>query len=122
MNLPRLVVLCADDFGMTDGVSRGIIELAEQRRVSATSAMTNMPAWRRNAPGLATVRDRIGIGLHLNLTVGHPLGSMPALAPHGEFPKVGDLIRMSLTRRAPVVEVRGEIERQLDAFETFHGV
>src|SRR6476659_7718062 len=70
------VVLCADDFGLTEGVSRGILELAETARISATGAMTNMPARRRSAPGLQPLKGRIGIGLHLNLTTGAPIGPM----------------------------------------------
>ena len=42
----RNVILCADDFGLADGVSRGIVELAEMGRLSATGAMTNMPGLR----------------------------------------------------------------------------
>ena len=79
-------VLCADDFGLADGVSQGIVELAEAGRLSATGAMTNMPGWRRAAPDLKPLRGRIGIGLHLNLTAGSPLGAMPQLAPSGTFP------------------------------------
>jgi len=37
----RYVILCADDFGLADGVSRGIVELAWKGRLSATGAMTN---------------------------------------------------------------------------------
>lgn len=121
MNLPRPVVLCADDFGLTDGVSRGIVELVGQGRLSATGAMTNMPAWRRNAPALAPFRDRIGVGLHLNLTTGGPLGPMPILAPGGDFPPLSDLLRLTLLRQAPAAEIRDEIARQLDAFEQAHG-
>ena len=45
----RNVILCADDFGLADGVSQGIVELAQMGRLSATGAMTNMPGWRRAA-------------------------------------------------------------------------
>lgn len=118
---PRSVVLCADDFGLSDGVSRGILELAEAGRLSATGAMTNMPGWRRNAPALARVKGRIGIGLHLNLTTGSPLAPMPHLAPGGTFPSLKDLCVKAVTGRLPPVEIRGEIVRQLDAFIEAHG-
>ncbi|MCB5176333.1 ChbG/HpnK family deacetylase [Microvirga lenta] len=117
----RSVVLCADDFGLADGVSRGIAELAEAGRISATGAMTNMPGWRRNAPMLEPLKGRIGIGLHLNLTTGRPLGAMPQLAPGGVFPPLGTLMAKALRRRVPADEVRGEIARQLDAFVEHHG-
>lgn len=117
----RSVVLCADDFGLTDGVSRGIVELARAGRLSATGAMTNMPGWVRNAPLLEPLRGRIAIGLHLNLTVGEPLGSMPNLAPGGAFPPLKELLAKALSRRIAPEEVRAEIARQLEAFEEIHG-
>jgi predicted glycoside hydrolase/deacetylase ChbG (UPF0249 family) len=117
MASPRNVVLCADDYGLTEGVSRGILELAETGRISATSAMSNMPAWPRLARELQPLATRIGVGLHLNLTTGSPLGAMPGLAPAGTFPRLEDLIGRAFTGRLPMGEVRGEIERQLDAFE-----
>jgi len=117
----RSVVLCADDFGLTEGVSRGILELAEAGRVSATGAMTNMPGWRRSAPGLRPLKGRFGIGLHLNLTTGSPLGPMPHLAPGGAFPPLKGLLTKALTGRLPAGEIRAEVARQIDAFEEAHG-
>jgi predicted glycoside hydrolase/deacetylase ChbG (UPF0249 family) len=111
------VVLCADDYGLTEGVSRGILKLAADGRLSATSAMTNMPVWPRLAPPLRELQDSVAVGLHLNLTTGQPLGSMPGLAPAGTFPTVGDLILRTFTGRVFSAEVRTEIDRQLDAFE-----
>ncbi|KAB0265275.1 ChbG/HpnK family deacetylase [Microvirga brassicacearum] len=121
MAATRKVVLCADDFGLTDGVSRGILELAESGRISATGAMTNMPGWRRSAQALKPLIGRIGIGLHLNLTVGSPVGPMPILAPDGRFPPLKNLLVKSLTGRLSLSEVRAEIARQFIAFEIVHG-
>jgi predicted glycoside hydrolase/deacetylase ChbG (UPF0249 family) len=117
----RNVILCADDFGLADGVSRGIVELAEMGRISATGAMTNMPGWRRAAGDLKPLQGRIAVGLHLNLTTGAPLGSMPQLAPAGAFPSLKDLLPKALKRRLPGDEITQEIERQLDAFVEVHG-
>jgi chitin disaccharide deacetylase len=117
----RNVVLCADDFGLSDGVSRGIVELAEIGRLSATGAMTNMPGCRRMASALRPLKGRIGIGLHLNLTTGSPLGAMPRLAPSGAFPPLKELLAGALRRKLPAYEIREEIARQLDAFTGMHG-
>jgi len=117
----RNVILCADDFGLADGVSRGIVELAEMGRLSATGAMTNMPSWRRAAGDLKPLQDRIAVGLHLNLTAGPPLGRMPQLAPSGIFPSLKDLLPKALKRQLPAGEIAQEIERQLDAFVEVHG-
>jgi predicted glycoside hydrolase/deacetylase ChbG (UPF0249 family) len=115
------VVLCADDFGLSEGVSRAIVELAESGRISATSAMTNCPAFAGAAPGLKALDGRVGLGLHLNLTTGAPLGTMPAFAPNGVFPANREVVARALTRRLPLAEIRDEVERQLDAFEAAFG-
>jgi predicted glycoside hydrolase/deacetylase ChbG (UPF0249 family) len=115
------VVLCADDFGLADGVSRGIVELAAMGRLSATGAMTNMPGWWRAAADLTPLKGRIGIGLHLNLTAGSPLGPMPNLVPSEGFPPLKELLPKALGRGLEGVEIAREIGRQLDAFEEAHG-
>jgi chitin disaccharide deacetylase len=117
----RSVILCADDFGLADGVSRGIVELAEMGRLSATGAMTNMPGWRRMARSLMPPRDRIAVGLHLNFTAGTPLGPMPRLAPLGAFPALKDLLPKALKRQLPDSEIAEEISRQIEAFEEAFG-
>ncbi|EIM25525.1 ChbG/HpnK family deacetylase [Microvirga lotononidis] len=117
----RSVILCADDFGIADGVSRGIVELAGMGRLSATGAMTNMPGWRRAAASLTPLRDRMAVGLHLNLTTGSPLGPMLLLAPSGGFPSLKELLPKALKRRLPAAEIAAEIGRQLDAFEEVFG-
>lgn len=121
MPIFRNVILCADDYGLTDGVSRGIAELAQMGRISATGAMTNMPGWRRNAGHLEPLKGRIGIGLHLNLTTGSPLGEMPRLAPSGRLPLLEALLGMSFKGRLERDEIAREISRQLDAFEDAFG-
>jgi predicted glycoside hydrolase/deacetylase ChbG (UPF0249 family) len=112
----RKVVLCADDYGLTEGVSRGILELLGRGSISATSVMSNMPAWGEAARELAPFRHIRGIGLHLNFTTGKPLGAMPNLCPAGEFPSLQDLVQRSFTGRLSEHEIGCEIERQIDAF------
>ena len=41
--------LCADDYGMSPGVSRGILDCARADRISAASAMVSLPDWPRAA-------------------------------------------------------------------------
>ena len=116
MSFKHRVVLCADDFGLTEGVSRGILDLAHMGRLSATSAMTNCPAFSRMAPGLADLGETIAVGMHLNLTTGAPLGPMPVFAPTGCLPENREVIRRAFTGRMPLEEIAAEIGRQLDAF------
>ncbi len=117
-----MIVLNADDYAMTDGLSRGIVELAAARRLSATSVMTTMPGWTiAAARSLQRVRGEIAIGLHLNLTLGAPLGDMARLAPAGRLPALGPLVLRALAGQLDAAEIGHEIARQLDAFETLLG-
>ncbi len=119
--MSRGFVLCADDFAMTDGVSRSILELLAAGRLSATGAMTNRPHWPRLAGALAGFAGSADLGLHLNLTCGAPLGPMPTLAPAGTLPALGPLARLALRAPQARAEIAAEIERQLDAFERHLG-
>nr|WP_244424578.1 ChbG/HpnK family deacetylase [Methylobacterium nodulans] len=110
-------MLCADDYGLSPGVSRGILALARAGRLSATGAMTNLPSFGREAPALREFDGRIGLGLHLTLTAGTPLGAMPRLAPSGRLPALGRLMRMAFAGGLDAAEIAAEIARQLDAFE-----
>jgi predicted glycoside hydrolase/deacetylase ChbG (UPF0249 family) len=112
----RGVVLCADDYAISAGVSRGILELAEAGRISATSAMSVAPGWPELGPALAPVRDRVAVGLHLTFTGLGPLGPMPSFAPEGRFPALGGVVQIALSGRLPAVEIAAEIDRQLELF------
>ncbi|MBF0587933.1 MAG: ChbG/HpnK family deacetylase [Magnetococcales bacterium] len=118
---PIRVTLCADDFGLSPAVSRGIASLLERGRLSATGAMTITPFWSESAPLLEPFADRIDIGLHWTLTDQTPLGNMPKLAPDGCFPTLGKLLKGAMLGRLPLDEIEAELHRQLDAFETVWG-
>lgn len=64
----RRIVLCADDYGLSPGVSRGIRELLEARRLSATSCMVVFPEFAEDGPLLKPFVGRADIGLHFTLT------------------------------------------------------
>src|SRR5262249_11303126 len=116
-----MIILCADDYALTEGVSRAIGELAAARRLSATSVMVTTPHWPAMAQRLIVHRAHLAVGLHLNLTLGGPLGSMPRLAPAGNFPSFNRLFARAFRYGLEFGEVRAEIERQLDRFEQILG-
>ncbi len=117
----KKLVVCADDYALTPGVSRAIRELIADGRISATSVMTVCPYWRDEGPVLAAVAGHADIGLHLTLTDQTPLGTMPEFAPAGRLPPVEAVVRASLLGRLPIVEIEAEIERQLEAFVAVWG-
>lgn len=122
-NAPALtrIVVCADDYAFTPGVSQGIRELLAARRISATSVMTGSEFWSSEAAALKTVAGDADIGLHVTLTDQTPLGPMPTFAPDGRFPPLATVFRAGLLRRLPLAEIEAEIERQVEAFMTHYG-
>ncbi len=116
------IILCADDFALTSGVSRAICDLAERGRISAASVLITQPAVGRDAAALGGLSGRLAMGLHLNLTLDRPLSAMPVLAPGGTFPTAARLIAASLRGRLPLAELSGEIARQLRQFEDVFGM
>jgi predicted glycoside hydrolase/deacetylase ChbG (UPF0249 family) len=111
------IAICADDYGLSYGVSAGIIEALEAGRLSAVSALVNGPRWPALGCKLTGCSAKADIGLHFNLTLGKPLSAMPNFAPDGSFPKISDVIRASMRGKLPMDEIRVEIDRQLDRFE-----
>lgn len=106
----RHIAVCADDFGLNRGVNAAALHLAEMRRVSALSAMTQAPEWE---DGAARVRrldsQRVDVGLHFNLT--QSFSGAPALG------SVQALVAATHLRLLPKRLVREALLRQLDAFE-----
>jgi predicted glycoside hydrolase/deacetylase ChbG (UPF0249 family) len=119
--LARDLKICADDYGLTQAVSSGILEAVEAGRLDATGAMTTRPFWNIAARDLASLGSAVEVGLHLDLTLGPPLTRMPALAPNGKLPSIGALIRLSQAGRLPKAEIRAEIAAQIDAFGDHYG-
>lgn len=105
------MVLCADDYGMSAGVSEAVLRLAGQHSLSATSAMVLSPRWREDARRLAEWRGVLDVGLHLDWTSGFAVA-----AGHGL--NLGAAMRRALLGGFDQAAARVEIERQLDAFET----
>ena len=108
------VVICADDYAMTPEVSAGIIALAGQGHISATSAMTLSPHWPHWARQVPALQQTIDVGLHLDWTSDFAL-------QQGFGLPLGRLMARSLLRRLRQQDVAGQIERQLDLFEQHAG-
>lgn len=119
----RTIVLCADDYGLSGGVCDAIEELVAMARLSATGAMTGLPAWRRRGAGLrALVKQHpADVGLHLTMTGQRPITKAHAIAVDGMLPSIGRLTRQAFTGALPLEAVRDEVRAQLDAFEDVWG-
>lgn len=115
------IIVCADDFGLTQATSRVIADLAADARLSAISCMAAMPDWPASAPLLAPLAGRIDIGIHLTLTGGAALTHMPTLAPNGRLPTLDGLMRRAYAHQLPLDEVRAELAAQLATFTAATG-
>jgi predicted glycoside hydrolase/deacetylase ChbG (UPF0249 family) len=76
----KKLVVNADDFGLTEGISSGIIEGFNNGIIASASLITTMPAF-PHAVGLALENPHLDIGVHLSLTVGQPCAKSAKLAP-----------------------------------------
>lgn len=110
------VILCADDYGLSPGVSAAIRDLIERGRLTATSCMTVCRFWPEEARTLKPLADRADVGLHLTLTDQAPLGPMPKLAPQGTLPPLGALMRKAYAGALDAREIGAEVDRQVAAF------
>lgn len=115
------VILCADDYAMTPGISAGIEELAGLQRLSATSVLVTTRHWQGAGRRLLAYADRLVLGLHINLTLGAPLRPMPVLAPAGVLPSCGELLRRAALGAFDRQEVAEEVRAQVERFAAVAG-
>jgi predicted glycoside hydrolase/deacetylase ChbG (UPF0249 family) len=114
----RLLVINADDYGLTEAVSRGILEANRLGVVTSTSVLALAPAFDTTARWLADVPG-IGVGAHLAL-----VGEDPPLLPARQIPTLVDrqghlfptwrhFLRAAARNRIDADDVRAELEAQL---------
>src|ERR1700716_13279 len=117
---PRRIWLCADDYGLSPGVNRGIRDLIERGRLNATSVMVVGPSIGRDEvsalAAVAPARPRCGIGLHVALTAPfRPLTMHFRPIDGGMFLAFPKLLRAGLLGRLDPEIIRGEVMVQLAA-------
>ena len=109
----RYLCVCADDFGMSDGINAAVLDLADRGKISATGCMVLRAAWTSGVVGLRGLRglraSQFDVGLHLDLSPPDP-GTMSE-------PGLGVLILKSYLRLLRPERVRAEIRDQLARFE-----
>lgn len=106
----KKIVLCADDYGQSAAISRGIFDLAAAGRLTAASCMTESAFWLDSNNHLPALRDKIDIGLHFNLTHPFPDQRVPVQALSG-------VLRASLLGNISLTPVKQALHIQLDRFE-----
>ena len=124
MSGTRRITLCADDYGISEGVNRAIRDLIERRRLNATSVMVVAPAaTREEAEALSRVAaEGCEIGLHVTLTAPFsPLTMHFRPLDGGMFWPVNKLLRMALLRRLDSEFVYAEVMAQIALFRELFG-
>jgi predicted glycoside hydrolase/deacetylase ChbG (UPF0249 family) len=112
----RRLIINADDFGFSNGVTRGIMEAHAAASVTSTSIMANGLDF-ENAVRLARASPKLGVGVHLNLVQGRPLLRVPSLtnARTGEFHSLSSLgSRLDWPRRIDMDELAAELRAQIE--------
>ncbi|MEY2422476.1 MAG: hypothetical protein QOI95_2543 [Acidimicrobiaceae bacterium] len=123
---PRLLIVNADDFGLTEGVCRAILRAHSEGIVTSTSALAVAPAFARCAGWLGDAPD-LGVGVHLAA-----VGEDPPLLSAREIPTLVDqrghfpsswrqfLPRMA-ARRIDIDDLEREFTAQADAVRSSVG-
>jgi predicted glycoside hydrolase/deacetylase ChbG (UPF0249 family) len=112
---PRRLIVNADDYGLSRGVTTGIIEAAESGVVTSASMIVNLPAF-NDAAARAGSRPSLSLGLHLNLTTGKPLTAALSLTRRktGLFYPLPVLVARASLGRIDSSDVTRECAAQLD--------
>lgn len=113
----KRLIINADDFGLNEGVVRGIVDCHQAGVISSTSCLTNMPAWPQAAAYLRA-HPELGAGVHLVFNAGRPLlppEQVPALVGTGGcFLNDGQILRS--LRPGTTAQLRAELRAQVERF------
>src|SRR6202795_1384251 len=123
---PRRIWLCADDYGLAEGVNRAIRDLIDRGRLNATSVMVVGSAISRDEvkalQEVAAKSPRCAIGLHATLTAPfRPLTMHFRPTDGGMFLPFPKMLRAGLLRRLDPEIIHAELMLQLTAFKELFG-
>lgn len=110
------LVVTADDLGLTEGVTRGILEAHRRGIVRSTSLLVTYPTSESAAAAGLAERD-LEVGLHLDLVGGTPVSDpsrVPSLVrPDGRFHRLGAFLARAVSGRIRPVEIALELRAQV---------
>lgn len=112
----RRLIVNADDFGLTRGVNRAIIEAHERGIVTSTTLMANSNAF-DDAARLASQAPHLSVGCHVMLVDGSPIlnaGNVSSLVVKDEFRGgFGALAACAIRGRLNADELEAEATAQI---------
>lgn len=114
----KKLIVNADDFGLTEGVNRAILDGHNNGIITSTTLMANGMAF-DSAVAACLTAPSLGVGVHLNLTQGRPVSPssrVPSIVTsEGSFcASPGTLVWQILTRRVRLADVETELRSQID--------
>ncbi len=121
--MSRKLIVNADDFGRSRGVSDGILRAHRDGIVTSTTAMMNMPGVAHDLLRAADEAPRLGLGVHLTFTAGRPLMPMEwvrsLVDEHDHF--LSQAAIMQQPARLDVDELMSELKAQVNTFKNALG-
>ena len=118
----RRLIVNADDFGLTDGVNRGIVESHEKGIVTSTTLMACAERF-REAASLAAQSPRLSVGCHVLLVDGTPVSppeQVASLVPvNGRFrDSLATFAGMAVGGRLDEDQIEVEITAQVQKLQS----
>lgn len=121
--MTKKLIINADDFGRTRGVSAGIIRAHLEGIVTSTTAMMNMPGVANDLRKAKAEAPNLGLGVHLTFTAGRPL--LPTewvtslIDEHGKF--LAQEAIVAEPTRIKIEELKSELTSQIRTFKNAVG-
>jgi predicted glycoside hydrolase/deacetylase ChbG (UPF0249 family) len=120
--VPSRLIINADDFGLTSGINRAILQLHRAGVLSSATLMANGPAF-AEAVTLSSTAPNLGVGCHIVFVDGTPISppeTIPTLlGPDGRSfrPALLDFVRAVLSRKISAAELAREAEAQIQKLQ-----
>ncbi|MBT9330411.1 ChbG/HpnK family deacetylase [Paracidobacterium acidisoli] len=116
LDLVTRLILNADDFGLTTGVNRSIVELHRAGALTSATLMATAASFTEAAAQSAALKT-LGTGCHVVLVDGFPAlpaSEIPTLAPGGSLrPTLGGFVRDLFLGRIREAEIEHEAVAQI---------
>ncbi|MFI7783463.1 hypothetical protein EN46_06650 [Citrobacter amalonaticus] len=116
--MERLLIVNADDFGLSKGQNYGIVEACRHGVVTSTTALVNGDAI-EHAVALSRDLPTLAVGMHFVLTLGKPLTEMPGLTREGRLGKW--IWQMAEEDTLPLDAIARELASQYQRFIDLFG-
>ncbi|MDD2376466.1 MAG: ChbG/HpnK family deacetylase [Clostridia bacterium] len=110
------LIINADDFGFSKSINIGIIDAYNEGLISTTTIMINMP-YAEDAIKLWKQNKKLGLGLHINITVGKPIShNVPSIVDNNG---VFNYIRKWENHKFDYIDVYKEVKSQIEKLKQY---